>query len=216
MIRPAGSTNSPQQILSTTSRAAWTSTRIWTRIITLVTEPPGYPESEMDRYKAIWAATEPAGAAVCGQEILPDHEIELVERHLGDGWKLKNLVYIHCDCRYDALRNIGTSPSDGIDLMDRLSGFLHDTPPEKSPYYELREFFRLSEQTPISLTFEQIEEILGDPLDWEAYFTPPSGTMSSQATPLPVEPGGLSVPHVYTNNNGLLHFGGMAQSRVHY
>lgn len=121
------------------------------------------------RYKAIWQRQN-GRCAVCGQEILPDHEIELVERHLGDGWKLKNLVYIHCDCRYDALRNIGTSPSDGIDLMDRLSGFLHDTPPEKSPYYELREFFRLSEQTPISLTFEQIEEILGDPLDWEAYF----------------------------------------------
>lgn len=97
-------------------------------------------------------------------------QIELVERHLGDGWKLKNLVYIHCDCRYDALRNIGASPADGIDLADRLSGFLHDTPPEKSPYYELREYFRLSEQTPISLTFEQIEEILGDSLDWEAYF----------------------------------------------
>lgn len=39
---------------------------------------------------------------------------------------------------------------------------------KKSPYYELTEYFRLSKKSPISLTFKQIESILGEPLEWEA------------------------------------------------
>ncbi len=40
----------------------------------------------------------------------------------------------------------------------------------ESPYLELREFFRLSDKSPLSLTFKEIEQILGDSLPAEAYF----------------------------------------------
>ncbi|MEY8576600.1 hypothetical protein AALD01_20165 [Oscillospiraceae bacterium 21-37] len=40
----------------------------------------------------------------------------------------------------------------------------------ESPYLELREYFRLSDKSPLTLTFRQIEQILGDSLPAEAYF----------------------------------------------
>lgn len=40
----------------------------------------------------------------------------------------------------------------------------------ENPYWELREFFRKIEKSPLTLTFGQIEDMIGDTLDWEAYF----------------------------------------------
>lgn len=41
---------------------------------------------------------------------------------------------------------------------------------QESPYLELREYFRLCDKSPHTLTFWQIETILGDSLPAEAYF----------------------------------------------
>lgn len=46
---------------------------------------------------------------------------------------------------------------------------MNSLPTRESPYLELREFFRLCEKSPLTLTFRQIEDILGDSLPAEAY-----------------------------------------------
>lgn len=50
-------------------------------------------------------------------------------------------------------------------------------PQMEDPYYPLREFFRLCSRSPVTLTFSDIEEIIGDRLDWEAYFCERGGLM---------------------------------------
>lgn len=49
-----------------------------------------------------------------------------------------------------------------------MSDLLGEVPPNESPYFGLREYFRLCEKPAVSLTFTQIEEMIGEPLGWEA------------------------------------------------
>ena len=49
------------------------------------------------QYRAIW--TRQSGrCAYCGERMLADQEVELVEKHIGEGWKIQNLLYIHRQC----------------------------------------------------------------------------------------------------------------------
>ena len=54
--------------------------------------------------------------------------------------------------------------------LELLGDFVDTAPLRESPYLELREYFRLSDKSPLTLTFRQIEQILGDSLPAEAYF----------------------------------------------
>lgn len=49
-----------------------------------------------------------------------------------------------------------------------MSDLLGEVPPNESPYFGLREYFRLCEKPAVSLTFTQIEEMIGESLGWEA------------------------------------------------
>lgn len=53
--------------------------------------------------------------------------------------------------------------------MGLLENYVCTTQERESPYLELRDYFRMSDKSPISLTFQKIEEILGDRLPAEAY-----------------------------------------------
>ena len=52
---------------------------------------------------------------------------------------------------------------------DLLKDYTSERPESNSPYLELREYFRLADKTPFTLTFREIEDILGDKLPPEAY-----------------------------------------------
>ena len=102
--------------------------------------------------------------------MLADQEVEVVEKVIGKGRRVQNLIYIHRQCAYDMFSDSSDYTGDHIDLFDLLGDFVEDAPLRKSPYLELREFFRMSSKSPLSLTFQQIEQILGDYLPAEAYF----------------------------------------------
>lgn len=121
------------------------------------------------KYRAVWNR-QGGRCAYCGSPMLPDQEIDLIEKTLGEGWKAPNLLYIHRGCAGDVLENATGEEGVGVDLASLLEGVLDHGGEEESPYTELREFFRLCQKTPVRLTFGQIEEILGDDLEWEAYF----------------------------------------------
>lgn len=102
--------------------------------------------------------------------MLADQEVEVIEKVIGKGRRLQNLIYIHRQCAYDMFSDLDDAIGEHIDLFDLLEDFLDNSPLRESPYLELREFFRLSDKSPLSLTFHQIETILGDSLPAEAYF----------------------------------------------
>ena len=120
------------------------------------------------RYRGIW--TRQSGrCAYCGERMLPDQEVRLVERDLGQGWIPRNLIYIHQRCAYNVSFGLGDVVADNIDLFELLDDFLTEAPAEESPYLELTEFFRTSKHTTLHMGFKELEYILGDPLPWEAY-----------------------------------------------
>ena len=103
----------------------------------------------------------------CGRSMLPDQEVELVEIAPGNGRKPQNMAYIHKRCNYDIVKD--EAMDRGVDVIALLDG-VTELPEIEDPYYPLREFFRLCSRSPVSLTFSEIEKIIGDRLDWEAYF----------------------------------------------
>lgn len=119
------------------------------------------------KYHAIWTRQN-GRCAYCEQSMLPDQEVELVEIVLGQGRHISNLQYIHRQCAYDVRSRIA-EPKEHINLFSILDGVMSDTPPDKSPYLELKDYFRLCKKSPISLTFGKIETIIGEELSWEAH-----------------------------------------------
>ena len=102
--------------------------------------------------------------------MLADQEVEVIEKVIGKGRRVQNLIYIHRQCAYDMFSDSDDAFGEHIDLFELLGDFVDDAPLRESPYLELREYFRLSDKSPLTLTFRQIEQILGDSLPAEAYF----------------------------------------------
>ena len=119
-------------------------------------------------FKSIWDRQD-GRCAYCGQPMLPDQDVEIIEKLLGQGHRIRNLAYIHKKCSYDTSKSWGVLGVP-VDLAELLEDMLDDAPNAESPYLELRRFFHRNKRTTIHLTFAEIEEILGDKLPWEAYF----------------------------------------------
>ena len=120
------------------------------------------------KYRRIWTRQE-GKCSYCGQPMLADQEVELVEITLGSGTGVKNLAYIHRHCAFNVWADSG-DVGEPVDLFDLLGGLLEEPSAEESPYLELTEYFRTCEKNVFTLTFREIEYILGMRLDWEAYF----------------------------------------------
>ncbi|MDE7245626.1 MAG: hypothetical protein K2O18_16860 [Oscillospiraceae bacterium] len=101
--------------------------------------------------------------------MLPDQDIELIEKVVGRGYRIKNLAYIHRSCSYDMTVDENNWDTGPVDLVAMLTELLEDASESDSPYLELTEFFRQSKQKTIHLHFQEIERILKDKLPWEAY-----------------------------------------------
>lgn len=120
------------------------------------------------KYRAVWQR-QAGRCAFCGNPMLADQEVELIEKQIGAGRHVQNLIYIHRQCAYDTASSWDDFDGEHINLFELLDDFVNDLPTRESPYLELREFFRLCEKSPLTLTFRQIENILGDSLSAEAY-----------------------------------------------
>ena len=76
------------------------------------------------------------------------------------------LISLTCPA-YDMFSDSDDAFGEHIDLFELLGDFVDTAPLRESPYLELREYFRLSDKSPLTLTFRQIEQILGDSLPAE-------------------------------------------------
>lgn len=72
--------------------------------------------------------------------MLADQDVELIERNLGQGWNIRNLIYIHRQCGETVIYS-NEDTGEHIDLFSLLDGIMDDAPAEESPYMELTEFF---------------------------------------------------------------------------
>ncbi|MDB7919060.1 reverse transcriptase domain-containing protein [Flavonifractor plautii] len=106
----------------------------------------------------------------CGRPMLPDQEIRLVELVLGRGRTVSNLAYIHQSCAYDVVIEGKEGDSSGLDVLTLLDGVTEPVRGLEDPYWDLREVFRLCRQPSVTLTFQEIERIIGFELDWEARY----------------------------------------------
>lgn len=122
-----------------------------------------------NKYKIVWRR-QGGRCAFCGNPMLADQETKVIEKEIGKGWRVQNLIYIHRQCAYDMYSDADDILGEHIDLFDLLGDFLENAPLRESPYLELREYFRLNNASPVTLTFCQIEQILGDSLPAEAYY----------------------------------------------
>lgn len=119
------------------------------------------------KYKAIWNRQN-GKCAYCGYDMLPDQEVEVVERIIGKGRESRNLIYVHTQCAYDMFIGPDKDFEEFIDLSELLGDLLGEIPPSETPYFGLREYFHLCEKPVVSLTFDQIEDLIGEQLGWEA------------------------------------------------
>lgn len=118
------------------------------------------------KYKGIWLRQN-GNCYFCGNPMLPNQNIVLVEKELGDSKNLQNLAYVHRGCSCMELTEI--DGDRGIDLMEILEGVTETADVESGPYERLRDYFRTREKSPVTLTFRQIEKIMGDTLDEHAF-----------------------------------------------
>ncbi len=106
----------------------------------------------------------------CGRPMLPDQEIRLVELVLGRGRTVSNLAYIHQSCAYDVVIEGKEGDSSGLMYSPCWMGVTEPVRGLEDPYWDLREVFRLCRQPSVTLTFQEIERIIGFELDWEARY----------------------------------------------
>lgn len=121
------------------------------------------------KYKAAWERQNGI-CPVCGQEMLRDDEVKVIEINIGKGHRADNLAYIHKSCDYSVFAGEdAASKHSEVDLFALIGNVMDEAPAEDSPYKELTEYFRLCERTPFTLTFSQIADIIGCDLDKEAF-----------------------------------------------
>jgi len=120
-------------------------------------------------YSGIWNRQN-GRCAYCKRRMLPDQELDVVERVVGAGHISRNLIYVHKDCTYSIFMGTDRTVGGQESLHLYLEDLIDPAPLSQSPYSELTEYFRKAKRPAFSLTFKQIEGIIGDELPWEAFF----------------------------------------------
>lgn len=116
-------------------------------------------------YKGIWNRQN-GKCYFCGETMHEDEEVEIIQKDLQNNMKnANNLAYVHKKCLRDEI-----SDDEIIFSFDVFENLEKITEVEDfNIYSELSEFFRFPEETPLSVSFEKIEDMLGEKLPDEAY-----------------------------------------------
>ena len=130
------------------------------------------------KYRAIWRRQN-GKCYYCGQPILPYQEKKLIHKNSLNDDSAKNMAYIHKICEDDEIFFIHAkieSP-DNIDVFNIISEIgendrklkLSQNTYIEPKYYLLSEYFRKNSKKKFSLSFSQIEKMLGFKLCKAAY-----------------------------------------------
>lgn len=116
-------------------------------------------------YRAIWNRQN-GRCHYCGRRILKDEEKALIETDASDLRMVAKMSYVHKRCldsSFDYVE-VEAMPSSLTDVMELLEQLDTSHKPIGMRFYALSEFFRTCDKNSVTLTFRQIEEIIGEPL----------------------------------------------------
>ena len=113
-------------------------------------------------YRSIWNRQE-GRCHYCGNRILRDDEKELVEIEPGRSRFAARMAYVHKRCLYCSLDYVDTEflPASLNDVMEVLEQLDSETKPVGQKFLALSGFFRTCNKNSVTLTFGQIESIMG-------------------------------------------------------
>ncbi len=116
-------------------------------------------------YRSIWNR-QGGRCYYCGKRILRDEKKMLTEICNKDNRKSSRFVYVHSRCMDGTVEYIDTdtAPSSLDDVMKLLERLEDKKKTQSQKFCALSEFFRTCAQNSVTLTFKQIETIMGSPL----------------------------------------------------
>ena len=116
-------------------------------------------------YRSIWDRQD-GKCYYCGKRILRDDVKEHIEMDGSKTHMAARMTYVHKHCMNSPFDEIEVDilPSSQTDVMALLQELDATHKPLTMRFYPLSEFFRTCEKNSITLTFKQIEEIIGDTL----------------------------------------------------
>ncbi len=115
-------------------------------------------------YRAIWRRQE-GRCAYCGRKILRDQEKQIVDIR-ETGKKVERFAYIHASCSDRSVEYIctDTEPASTTELMELLNKLQKGQRPAGQKFLPLSKYFLDCTKPIFTLTFEEIENILGEKL----------------------------------------------------
>lgn len=121
-------------------------------------------------YRSIWNRQD-GKCYYCGRRILQDQEKCLVEVDGCQRKKEMRLAYIHTRCLQGSIAYVDTDtlPETAIETMELLEHFKNETAPAGQKFLRLSEFFCACNKSSVTMTFQEMEEILGVKLGKSKY-----------------------------------------------
>lgn len=114
------------------------------------------------KYRSIWNRQH-GKCYYCGHKILLDQPKEIIQKDLSMGKNVSNLVYIHSKCKSIPLEYIHTDiePASQNDIIGLIESLDKSESKRGNKFLPLSNYFRQRTELSISLTFKEIEDILG-------------------------------------------------------
>lgn len=121
-------------------------------------------------YRAIWDRQDGC-CYYCGTRILQDEDKTVIDAEPDKTRFAKRMAYVHKRCLDSSIDYIDTElpPSSLDDVMELLADLSDKGRPQGQKYMALSEYFRVAEENSITLTFKEIENIMGDRLGLTAH-----------------------------------------------
>ena len=114
--------------------------------------------------------------AICGKDILDYQDRKIIFKKLSRDKSINNMMYIHSFCEDSELvyvyGNLGDlTYKNTMDIINELQDFENGNRPKTKPskFEKLRVYFQKEKKRTITLTFKDIEKILGFKLSQSAY-----------------------------------------------
>ncbi len=116
-------------------------------------------------YRSIWERQD-GRCYYCGKKILQDEERTVIETEADKASFIKRMAYVHKRCLDSSIDYIDTElpPSSLDEVMELLEILDENKKSAGKKYMRLSEYFRKCEKNSITLTFKEIENIMGEPL----------------------------------------------------
>lgn len=116
-------------------------------------------------YRAIWNRQN-GKCHYCGKNILRDEEKALIEAEPTKGRFAARMAYVHARCLQNSFDYIDSAspPASLNNVRELLEQLETDRKTAEQKYHRLSEFFRACDKSPITLTFDEMESIMGDEL----------------------------------------------------